>query len=257
MILKAVIIDDEINSQEVLFEMVKRYCPEITVLGYAGNVESGINLVRSTQPDLLFLDVEMPGGSGFDILDAFHPLDFRVIFVTGYDQYAVRAIRYAALDYLLKPVDLQELQTAVKRAIQISHTPNESIQFLKSSLIQRPEKFEQIVLSDNRKHAVVPVRKILYLEAEGNYITFYLEGEQRQMVINSLNYYEELLSEESFFRIHKSHLVNLRKIISYETGRGGQLQLVNGTKLAIATRRKTLFIKRLQNIWPDKQFGQF
>jgi two-component system LytT family response regulator len=247
--LRSVIIDDELNSRELLAQMLENYSHEVEIVGTGKDVPTGIEIIRKTNPDLVYLDIEMPGGGGFEILNAFDNISFHVIFVSGYDHYAIKAFRYSALDYLLKPVDLDELREATARAHERKYSSGASISLLRDQLNRSNEELEQIVISDNNKHVIVNLKNIMYLEAHGNYISFHMTDNNRYTVIKSLNHYEEILPSQRFFRIHKSYLINLYAVQSYESGRGGQVVLKDGTKVSIALRRKPMFIKSIKRIW--------
>ncbi|MEM9916643.1 MAG: LytTR family DNA-binding domain-containing protein [Bacteroidota bacterium] len=246
--IKTVIIDDEPNSRELLANMLELQRQKIELLGTANDVPSGIELIRTTRPELVFLDIEMPGGDGFEVLNAFKEIFFKVIIVTGYDQYAIKAIKYAAMDYLLKPIDLEELDLAIVK-FEASKGKNETnnVHFLKSNYTRgAKEEMSQIVLPGHKKYAVVQLDEIIKIEAQGNYAIFYLENQETHIVTHSLSYYEELLPSNLFFRIHKSYIINCMKVESYEPGRAGQVFLIDGTALSIAARRKVAFKKIIQ-----------
>lgn len=245
--IEAIIIEDEQNSQELLQQMLEEYCSEIKIMGIADDVVSGISLINQVQPTIVFLDVEMPGGTGFDVLKAFDDPDFMVIFVTGYDHYAIKAIKYAAIDYLLKPVSLVELRAAIERVKSKESFQKENIRYLSGSdeLTQNPKK---IILPGHKKYTIIKVEDIVYLESEGPYVTFYLSNNLKYTAINPLQFYEETLPQSSFFRIHKSFLINGSKITRVETGRGGLVHLENGATLPVAVRRKPAFMKFLDKI---------
>jgi len=189
----------------------------------------------------------MPGGTGFDILNAFDHPDFRVIFVTGYDHYAIKAIKYSALDYILKPIDLQELRLAVEKAKSNILNYQENIVFFKKQITQSSNEEPQLLISDSRVHKIIKIKEIIFVEAEGSYITFHLEGDQKCMTTNPLRSYEDLLPEHFFFRIHKSYIVNCQKVAQLDAGRGGHVHLKNGKTLPVAFRRKPAFSRFLEN----------
>ncbi len=246
--LKTVIIEDEINSRELLKKMLLEYCSDVSLIGMAVDVPSGIELIKETKPDLIFLDIEMPEGNGFDVLIAFPDPSFKVVFVTGYDHYAIKAIKFAALDYLLKPVHLEELEFSINRAK--NHLPyySKNLQFLKNNLNTKTERIEHIMLPDSKSHRIILLDNILYLKAERTYVCFYLTNKQEHIVCHPLQYYQDLLSESSFFRIHKSYIINTRKIVKIEKGRGGFVHLTEDIKLPIALRRKSSFMKFLARL---------
>lgn len=239
---RVVIIDDEINSRELLHNMLTNYCDHVEVLGMAHDVSSGIQLIRQKEPQLVFLDIEMPGGSGFDILKVFDKINFKVIFVTGYDQYAIKAIKYSALDYILKPVDLNELKLAVEKAKSVIFDQNDQIGLLQSIYFKPSEQQLKIVIPSHNNHSIINVNDILYLKAMDGYSVVLVEPKSKHISAQPLNYYEELLPASQFFRIHKSYLINCKKVTGYDTGRGGNVTLINDINLPISVRRKSLFI---------------
>ena len=251
--LKAVIIDDELNSRELLTTMLNGYCEKVDVVGTGKNVKSGIKAIQTLSPDIVFLDIEMPGGNGFKILDAFSVITFKVIFITGYDQYAIKAIKYAALDYILKPVDLTELRNAVKKVSSSVDDHKPKIQFLKSTYNEQAEKANQLIIPGRKGYTIIKLGCIVKILAEGNYSRFYLDDQRSVLSSYSLSHYKPLLPKEQFFRIHKSYIVNLNKVVRYEKGRGGKVFLSDSSHLDIAARRKREFVKVLGKVNFDKK----
>lgn len=243
--LKAIIIEDETRSRELLNDLVSNFCEGVEIIGTAVNVVSGIDLIRKLKPGLVFLDIEMPGGDGFEVLKAFHPIPFKVIFVTGYEQYAIQAIRYSALDYLLKPINILELQTAVKKAVRQPTIHETNVQSLEWNLQSLGQEAARLAISNDKEHVLVALDKILYIAAEGSYVHFMLEGTRRQLASHSLSHYEELLPANQFYRTHNSYIVNCNKVVSVSSGRGGEVLLQGGATVPIAFRRKSAFIKLL------------
>ena len=244
----AVIIEDETNSRELLANMLQNYCNSIEVVGEAHDVKTGIAVIQKYNPDVIFLDIEMPGGDGFKILDAFPIVAFQVIFVTGYDEYAIKAIKYSALDYILKPIDLEELKNAIKKIIPSTSDKRQNIKFLQSSLKKRQKEPDKLILPGNKRHVVVPFNQIIKIIANGNYAEFFLEGNKIRISSYSLAHYESILPEGRFLRIHKSHLINLQKVTTYQSGRGGKVFLSDGSSLDIAARKKSAFVRMLNNM---------
>ena len=246
--IKAVVIDDEINSRELLHHMLLEHCEKVEVLGMGKDVSSGIKVIQQTKPQLVFLDIEMPGGNGFDILNAFDKIPFKVVFVTGYDQYAIKAIKYAALDYILKPVDLDELKAAVEKAKSEIIDQENQIKFLQENYTKTSKKQDQIIISSRNNHSIVNLSDILYFEAMDGYSIVFVEPDIKHISSHPLSYYEEILPINQFFRIHKSHLINCTKVTGYDSGRGGNVSLNNDISLPIATRRKSLFTTFLNRL---------
>ncbi len=246
--IKAVIIEDEIYSRKLLQKMLEEHCSGVAVLGTAQDVTAGIKLIKQTNPEVIFLDVEMPGGTGFDILNAFENPTFKIVFVTGYDHYAIKAIKYSAIDYLLKPINLLELKKTIQKLKKNPVNQQENIRFLNETIQRKADVVERIILSDHKKHIIVQIEDILFIEAEGTYVTFHLKGAKKFTAINPLSYYEDVLTETKFFRVHKSFLINSDKVLKLETGRGGVVHLDEGIQLPVAVRRKSAFVKFLGEI---------
>lgn len=244
--IKAVIIEDELNSQELLKTILEEYCENIKVLGVTESVDSGIALLKEVSPDVVFLDVEIEGGTGFDVLNAFEKPSFKIIFVTGYNHYAIKAIKHSALDYILKPINLGEIKAAISKISSEELGQEDKINFLNENLSKDPDDIDQVVISDTKGHNIVKYDEILFLEADRSYITFFLGNKRKHISSNPLTFYESILPDAIFYRIHKSYLVNLKKVLNVHSGRGGLVELVDGFTLPIAYRRKADFLKRLK-----------
>ena len=245
---KTVIIDDEVNSRELLFTLLTDHCDNVEILGMGKDVKSGIEIIQQKEPQLVLLDIEMPGGNGFDILNAFEKIDFKVIFITGYDHYAIKAIKYAALDYILKPVDLEELKTAIEKVTPVVPSQNSQLKFLQSSIDDTSKKLDKIIISSHNNKNIVGLQDILYLEAMDGYSLVYTAPDVKHVSTHSLAYFEDLLPINQFFRVHKSHLINCNKVTSFDAGRGGNVFLQEGIRLPIATRRKPLFVSFMNRL---------
>ena len=241
--INAIIIEDELNSRILLNSLIEELCKEVKIIGSAKDVNNGISLIKQLKPDLIFLDIEMPGGDGFDILKAFDPIPFKVIFVTGYDHFAIQAIKYSALDYLLKPINIEELQIAVQKAINDQKLDNTRMQNLEWNLQNKNSSESQLVISSDQKYVLFRLNEVIFIEALGGYVNFTLEGNRKHLSTQSLSHYEDILPVEQFFRTHKSYIVNCKKVVSVSTGRGGNINLKGGHAIPIAFRRKSSFIK--------------
>ena len=246
--IKAIIIEDEINSRELLQQMLTAYCKNVHLAGSAVDVPSGIELIKQVQPELVFLDVEIPGGTGFDILNAFENANFKVIFVTGYEHYAIKAIKYAAIDYILKPINLDELVEAVAKITIAPLSYQKNLAFLKDQIDKSPDELNQFILSGSKGHRVIKIENIIFVEAERTYVTFHMNDDQKYVAANPLNFYEDLLPDASFFRIHKSYIINCKKVVKLENGRGGPVHLNGGAVLPVAFRRKPAFVRFLDGV---------
>lgn len=246
MTLTAVIVDDESNSVDVLKNLLASYCPNVMVLGEGENAESGRKLIAEHAPDIVFLDIEMPFGTGFDMLDAVDQKNISLIFVTAYDHYALKAIKYHALDYLLKPVDIDELKIAVKkvedRKSQQGVTPL-PVDLLKS-YFEKGMDNSKVALPMADGLQFVNRNEIVRCEACGNYTRIYLSDNRNYLVARTLGEYEELLSPYNFLRIHHAHLINLDHIQRYVRGDGGYVIMSDGAVVDISRRKKQDFLNR-------------
>ncbi len=245
--IRAIIVDDEPYCCDTLETMLEKYCPEIQLLAVCHSGEEAIAAISHHKPDLVFLDIEMPRMNGFDMLQKIGAINFEIIFTTSFDQYALRAIRFSALDYLLKPIDKEDLQTAVHKVIQRTQKPIEQqLQLLMQKLQQPTNPINKIALPTMEGLQMVPVESILYCESDSNYTTFHLKNKQKIIVSRTLKEMEEMLEEYSFARVHSSYLVNLQEVNKYIKGEGGYLVLNDGSTINVSTSRKKLLLAKLQ-----------
>ena len=244
--ISAVIIDDELNNCEHLQKLLEKYCPKVTVTGMAHDAVSGIQLIEQVQPQLIFLDIKMPGGSGFDLLEAIPNRHFEVIFVTAFDHYAIKAIRFCAFDYLLKPVNVLELQQAVARVVEKNNAQKNQLAEQWSMLESNQKSGEKrIALPTSERVVFVKTAEISRCKGENNYTFVHLSNGEKVLVSRTLKEFEELLEEEGFIRVHQSHLVNKAKVQSYEKGDGGYLLMQDGAQISISRMRKEKVLKIL------------
>lgn len=246
--IRSVIIEDEKNSQELLKIMLEEYCEGIEICGFASHVKSGIELIEKVDPQVVFLDIQINGGEGFDILDAFESPTFKVIFITGYDHYAIKAIKYAALDYILKPIDLSELKNAIQKIDITNENYEINFDFLKNNINAPQSDLDQILIPGIKGYNLIKFNNINYLQAQGSYVSIDLKDNKNLIASNSLKYYEELLPSNIFYKTHKSYLININKVSHIEPGRGGAVLLENDVKIPISYRRKTQFLSFLKSI---------
>ncbi len=249
--MKALIIEDEQKSREMLSEILKKYYPQIAILGLAKNVAEAVDLIEKTKPNLLFLDISMPDGTGFDVLEKTLGHKFDIIFTTATDKHALKAIKYSACDYLLKPIDLDELGTAIKRLEQkrsLSIPSMDNLQFLIQNLKRADDNYTKITLPTGNAFEIVPVKDIIRCEADGSYTNFFLVSGKKLMVSASLKHYEDLLPENDFIRIHHHHLVNMNHVIRFLKEDGGYAIMSDNSKLEISRRKKDAFLERLNAV---------
>jgi len=243
----AVIAEDELRSREFLKSLITEFCPEITITGAAGSIEEAVPMITGLKPDILFLDIEMHSGTGFDILQQVSHLKFHVIFTTAYDHYAIKAIKFSALDYLLKPIDVQELQQAVQKAIrQIQQElPRQSLEHLLQNIQRSGTNDLTICLSTAEGMEFVPLLQIIRLEASGPYTTFFLKDARRIMVSKNLKEYELLLTDHNFFRVHNSHIINLLEVRRMIKTDGGYAVMTDDSQVAISPKKKDELLQLL------------
>ena len=244
---RAVVIDDEPHSRLTLKIFLKEYCPDVEVAGEADGVMKGVHLIRQVHPDVVFLDVEMEDGTGFDLLDKFRNPAFQVIFTTAYNEFALKAFRYNAIDYLLKPIDIDELIRAVDRIAPGKQSSGYAEQISNISENNRTGRFEKIAVASNEGLHFINLKDIVRLESDVNYTTFYLASSERITVSKTLKNFEELLPGNEFFRPHQSHIVNLTYIKKILRQDGGYLLMEGNSKIPIARSRKEELLSMVKN----------
>ncbi len=247
--ISCIIIDDEINARETLEKIILRYFNDkIHVIYAAGSVKEGVEAINKFKPELVFLDVEMPVENGFKLFDYINTINFDVIFTTAHTQYAIEAIKYAALDYLLKPINYIDLLDALKRLErkQIMMNNQVRIETLLYNLNSESDKFNKIALPTNTGFRLENLNNIMYCVADENYTNIYLVKKEKILITRTLKAIEELLPPANFFRIHKSHIVNLNFIKTFNKSEN-TITLTDGTSLDVAMRRTEEFINILTN----------
>ena len=243
--LTAIIIDDETSSSNTLRQKLHNHCPEVTIIAECENAEEGIENIEQKKPDIVFLDVEMPRMNGFTMLQHLKNKNFEVIFITAYDHYAIKAIKISALDYLVKPVEVEDLKTAVEKAIQKRKQPpgNNRVELLLQNILDEKKEHQRIAISSMEGLQFVVTDDIIYMEANSNYTIFFLTGNRKITATKTLKDFEELLPASIFIRIHHSYLINKNGVEKYIKGDGGQVLMKNGVTLDVARRKKEEFMK--------------
>jgi two-component system LytT family response regulator len=248
--MRAILIDDEQSARTSLKADIVAYCPNISIVAEADGVQKGVAAIREFSPDLVFLDVEMGDGTGFDLLEQLAPVSFHVIFTTAHDTHAVKAFKYSAVDYLLKPVDADELVAAVKKLGDVMD--NKHLQMGLKALLEntkQPQKeLQKIVINSSDGHYVLSINEIIRFEAERNYTKVILEKEKPLLVAKTLKHFEDLLLGQKFERIHQSHLINVQHIKKYIPRDGGYVVLSNGDNVPVAQRKKTELLALLESL---------
>ena len=243
--IKTIIVDDEKHGRENLTGILTEHCPEIQILGEANSVDNAIVLIEKQMPDLVFLDIEMPGKNGFQLLEHFNDFRFEVIFVTAYGNYAIKAIRFSAADYILKPINYHELMVAVEKVATRIQQKQENLRMKQLVYNLSQPTNPRIGLPTSDRIEFVETQKIIRCQGEGNYTHIYFENNKHLLVAKTLVEFEELLDEHHFARVHKTHLVNMKHVVAYLKNDGGMLELTNGEKIGISRRRKEIVLNKI------------
>jgi len=245
--IRAVVVDDEPYASQALQTLLKKHCPDVLVEAACHSAQEAEQRITELQPQLVFLDIEMPHRNGFELLEHFMPASFQVIFTTSYDQYAIKAIRFSALDYLLKPIDPKELQTAVAKVKQDNKSAllPAQLQLLLQSY-REPAAAGRIALPTLEGLQMLTIDTILYCMANSNYTTFVMKDKKKLVISRTLKEIEEMLKDHGFLRIHHSHLVNVSAIEKYTRGEGGTVTMIDDVELDVSRSRKEALLKTLQ-----------
>jgi two-component system LytT family response regulator len=243
--IKTVIIDDEVKARETIKSMLNTYCPDVEVIVTASSVKEGIKVLEKSTPDLVFLDIKMGDGTGFDLLRQLKDIKFFLVFITAFEEFAIRAIKFSALDYILKPLDPDELVSAVDKARQAIEKENVStrIEALFDNLDLLNAKSKKIVLKTTSSVHIVNITDIVRCESEKNYTHFYTTDSEQITVSKTLKEYNEMLGDYSFYRVHQSHLVNLAHVKRYEKQEGGSLIMDDDSIVPVSFRKKEDLMK--------------
>lgn len=248
--MKAVLIDDKQTIRENLRLIMEIYLPQVEVIGEAGGVKEGLALLKRLQPELVFLDISMDDGTGFDLLALYGEVNFRLIFISGHEEYALKAFKFSAIDYIVKPVDPDELVKAVKKAEKISFTDQnrEVNNYLQQTngLPANSQQEQKILLSDKQHAYWVHHDEIIRCEASSNYTIFYLIDKRQLVISKTLKHFEASFPKDRYFRSHQSHMVNLTHLDQYLKSEGGELLMKDGSLVPLANRRKEAFLKQVE-----------
>ncbi|MDF2435974.1 MAG: DNA-binding response regulator [Bacteroidota bacterium] len=246
---KAVIVDDELGARESLSKMLEKNCKNIQIVAKADNMMNAFIEITNHQPDLVFLDIEMPNGNAFDLLEKFKEINFNIIFVTAYDHYAIKAIKFSAIDYILKPVDPEELVKAVSR-FESQHENKTSLDKKFKTLLSnvKPEnKLKKVGIPDGDGLVFINLADIIRCDSDGNYTYFLLTSGKKIIVSRTLGEYEQMFAEDNFFRVHRSHLINLEHVKKYIKGEGGYVIMSDNSQVEVSRRNKNEFLEKLSH----------
>lgn len=245
--IRAVIIEDEKSCRDSLISILKLVCDDVEIIGEASTIKDGIKLVKDNRFDVLFLDINLPDGTGFNVLENIAQHNFNIIFTTAYNDQAIKAFKYSAIDYLLKPIDPDELIEALKKVRKNGKLDNieHKVELLYENFNQK--KFERISLPTFDGFEIVSTQDIILFSAENNYRNVHLKNEKKILVTKTIKVYDDLLSTSGFLRVHQSHLVNVSSIVKYTNGDGGSLTLSNNSTIDVSRRKKEFLLKILKN----------
>jgi len=246
--INAVVIEGESRTLDIIGETVETYSPNMNIVARAGDMKSGISAINEHEPDLVLLDIKLKDGSGFELIDHFNPPDFKVIFFSGYTDYAIKAIKYNAIDYILKPVKEEALAQALKKADDIIRYEEKLHAKALGESIKNLNSNNRLVLKSSDQIHLINTNEIIHIEADGNYSTFYLTDGRRVVVSKSIREYEETLFEQGFHRIHKSHIININQMSYFDRADGGTLVMVNGDQIPVASRKRDVLLDLFDNL---------
>lgn len=245
---KVLIIDDENRTRELIARMIDSFGFDLETIPEGENVQSGIAAIEKHNPDIVFLDIQMPDGTGFDVIRSIEDKNFEVIFITAHEEFAIKAIKFSALDYLLKPVDTSELKAAVEKALIAVEENKEHSQFDALQKNIQPNEKRRLVLKTQESVHVVELDQIIRCEADRNYTSFFLLDNKKILVSKTLKEYETLLSGHNFLRVQQSHLVNIDYVDRYDKKNGGAVVMKDGSEVPLSPAKRDIFFKRLENL---------
>lgn len=244
--IRSIIVDDEDRARSYLNDLLVEYCPEVQIVGAAHSATSAHLLINDVQPDLVFLDIQLSDHTGFDLLKMFDAPDFDVIFTTAFSHYSLQAIKVSAIDYLIKPIDPEELQAAVIKTTRKKKPHADSIAHLLATL--GTSKNKKIVVPDYRGISYLELREIVRFQGDGNYCKIFLDDGNMVLSTRRIKEYEASLDESVFFRIHQSHMINMSKVRRYIHGKGGSVIMSDGSEVEVSRRKKSEFLQRLEDL---------
>ncbi|MBL4657064.1 MAG: response regulator transcription factor [Flavobacteriales bacterium] len=248
--IRTVIIDDEARARKILINILAKHCDNVTIVGQADDVDTGIVAIQEHSPDLVLLDIKMPGGSGFDLLTKLDKIDFKVIFITAFEEYAVRAFKFSALDYLLKPVNSEELIAAIAKTENVFRKDDIALRLkaFMDNIDGITKEVKKIVLRTSESIHVVNIQDIVRCESERSYTWFYFTDRRKLLVAKPLNHFEELLEDQHFLRTHRSHLINFKHLKRYDKAEGGTAVMNDDSTAAVSNRKREFLLKLIEQL---------
>lgn len=237
-VLTAIVVDDEFHGRENLKKLLELYCPDVRVIGSGESTVQASKLVGELKPDVVFLDINMPVLDGFDFLSEFEDRDFMVVLVSAYSEYGIRAVKAGAVDYLLKPVNIKELRSTISKLITLKRKQADEKPYFEK---------EKLIIPDTHGFNIIKMDEIIRLEAEGSYTKIFLTEEKYKLISKTLKEFEESLPAESFFRVHKSHIINLKYVKEYSSIDGGFVKMTDGSKVQVSRRKAAEFIQKIKS----------
>lgn len=246
---KTLIVDDEQDAVSFIGSIIREYCPKLEVIGTANSAKEGVQFILEKQPELVFLDVEMPHGSGFDLLAQFPKKMFDVVFITAFNQYAMKAIKFSAVDYILKPINISEFIEAVEKVIEKRNSSSNQdinyVELLENLKSARPAKLA-IPTSEGMEY--LNTKEIIRIEADRSYCWFYMLNGKKHLVSKNLKEYQDLLGDRNFFRSHNSHLINLEFVKKYVRQEGGYIEMTDGSQIPVSRIKRDLFLQQMAKL---------
>ncbi len=248
--IKAIIVDDELGARESLSKIIEKNCKDVQIVAKADSMLNAYEAINNYNPDLVFLDIEMPNGNGFDLLEKFKEINFDIIFTTAYDHYAIKAIKFSAVDYILKPIDVEELIQAIQRFENKAGQKNMLDKKFKTLLSNlKPEnKLKKVGIPDGDGLIFINLSDIIRCDSDGNYTFFVLTTGKKIIASRTLGEYEQMFADDNFFRIHRSHLINLDHVKKYIKGEGGYVVMTDNSQVEVSRRNKNDFLEKLSHL---------
>lgn len=246
--LRTIIIDDDPNTCEILANIINAYCPNVSLVARAGDVKSGVASIIEHEPDLILLDIKMPDGSGFDLIKHFDKPDFKVIIISGYLEYAIKGYKFGIIDYILKPIDIEELILAINKADDMVRY-EEKLRFKAlANNLNLLNKAHKIILKTSEHIHLINTCDIIRIVADGNYCTFFINDGRKILVSRPIREFEELLIDKGFHRVHKTHIININKVNYFDKTEGGDVVMNDGSKVPVSSRKKEELLALLESL---------